>query len=184
MQLVVGVSLLFDISRNRVFAAMLTYGACKIPIRPELASPKLLLDLRATLEDLSGSETLDRGYYFGHRISRNGLHEEMYVILVCPNLQEFHLVPILYLYAYSFHHRIHVFIKYRPSVLCREDQVVYQHRDIVALVHILAHIGTLRRKRRGIQPGEIESAGYNRRLTKSTIQPLLQPALFLQILHP
>jgi hypothetical protein len=34
--------------------------------------------------------------------------------------------------------------------------VVYQYRDIMTLMYILAHIGTLRRKRRGIQPGEIQ----------------------------
>ena len=151
----IGVSLLFDVPCNRTFTAVLAYGACEIPVRPELASPEFLLDLRAALEDLSCSETLDRGHYFGHCVCRDGLDEEVDVILVRPDLQKFHLVSVLYLDAYFFHYRIHVLIKYRPSVLRREDQVVYQYRDIMTLMYILAHIGTLRRKRRGIQPGEI-----------------------------
>ena len=136
---------------------MLTRGACEITVRPELTSPELLLDLRAALEDLPCGETLDRGYYLGHRVCRDGLHEKMDVILVRPDFQKFHLVSVLDLNAYPFHHRIHVLIKYRPSVFGREDQVVYEYRDIVALMYILAHLGTLRRKRRGIQPGEIEA---------------------------
>ena len=84
----------------------------------------------------------------------------MDVILVRPDLQKFHLVSILYLYAYFFHHRIHVLIKYRTSVLRRKDQMVYQYRDIMALMYIFAHIGTLRRKRRGIQPERFKNGHY------------------------
>src|SRR5271157_282098 len=103
----VGASLFLDIPCNRILTAMLAYGACEIPVRPELASPEFLLDLRAALEDLPCSETFDRGHYLGHRVCRDGLHEEMDVILVRPDLQKFHLVSVLDLDAYSFHHRIH-----------------------------------------------------------------------------
>ena len=122
----VGASLLFDVSGYCLLASMFAYGTGEIAVRPELPSPESLLDLGAASEYLSCSEALDRGYYFGHAVGRNGLHQKMHVILVSPDLQKLHLVPVLYLYAYAFHHHIHVLIKHCPSVLGRENQVVYE----------------------------------------------------------
>ena len=155
MQLMIDVPLLFDISGHGSLAAVFTYRARKISICPKLPSPELLLNLRTTFEDLPCRKALDGRDYLCNTVRWNGLHEEMHVVLVRADLKEFHLISVLNLYAYLFHHRIDVLVEYSTSVLCGKDQMIYEHRDVMALVYILAHIKILRRKRRGIQPGEI-----------------------------
>ena len=56
-------------------------------------------------------------------------------------------------------------IEYHPSVHCREQQVVHQHRDIATFVKIAAQPKSLRRERhkqRGIhQTGDINSTVFS-----------------------
>ena len=152
MQLMIGASLLFDIPSYRILAAMSAYRAREIPIGPEFASPELLFDVGAPLEDLPCGEALDKRCYLGHAVRWNGLYEEMHVVLVGSDLQKLHLISVLNFYTYVFHHSIHILIEYGTPILCRKDHVVYQYRNVVTLMHIFAHLSTLRRKRRGIQP--------------------------------
>ena len=155
MEFMISVPLLLDISGYSILAAMFTYRARKISVRPELPSPELLLNLRATLEDLPCRNALDGRDYLCNAVPWNGLHEEMHVVLVRADLKEFHLISVLNLYTYFFHHCIHVLVKYGTSVFCGKNQMIYEHRNVMALVYIFAHIKILRRKRRGIQPVEI-----------------------------
>ena len=155
MQNAIGVALLFDIPRYRILAAMLSNRGGEIPIRPEFASPELFFHLRTSLENLTRRKTLDGRYYLGHTVCRNRLNEKMHVILVCTDFQKLYLISILNLYAHPFHHCVHFLIEYGSSVLRRKNQMVYQYRNIMALMYIFAHATTLRRKRRGIQPWEI-----------------------------
>ena len=157
MELMIGIPLLFDISGYSVLAAVFPYRACEIAIRPELASPKLLLNVRTASKDLSRRQAFYGRDYLCHAVRWNRLHKEMDVILVCADFQEFHLISLLNLYAYLFYLRVHVLVEHGASVLCRKDQMIYEYRDIVAFVYIFAHTTTLRRKRRGIQPEEIKN---------------------------
>lgn len=134
MQLAIGVPLLLDVLGNSILAPVSADGAGKIPVGPEFPSPELLLHLRAPFEDLPCGKTLDRGYYLGHGVGWDGLHEKMHVVLVRAYLQEFHLIPIPYLYAYLFHYGVHVLVEYGASVLCRKNQMVDQYRNIMALM--------------------------------------------------
>jgi hypothetical protein len=50
-----------------------------------------------------------------------------------------------------------MFIKYHPPILGRKNQMVYQYRNIMTLMYIIAHTYILRRKRRGINPKVIQA---------------------------
>jgi hypothetical protein len=155
MELMIIISLLFHIIRDRVLIAMFPYGTCKIPIRPEFSSPKLFPYLRTPLEHFPCRNAFDRRYDFCHTIRRDRLHEEMYMILIYPYLQKLHLIALLNFHTHAFQCFIHTSVEYRTSVFRRKYQMVYQHRNIMTFVDIFAHKDILRRKRRGIQPEEI-----------------------------
>jgi len=144
--------LLLDVRGYRILATMFADGTGEVSIRPEFSSPKFFLHLWASFEDFSCGEALDRRYHLGYCVCRDGLDEEAHVVLVCTNLQEFQLVSVLNLYAHILHDHVYIFIEHGTSVLCRKNKMVYQYRNIMALMDVFAHITTLRRKRRGIQP--------------------------------
>jgi hypothetical protein len=151
------ISLLFDIVRDRMLTAVFPYGTCKIPVCPEFPSPKLLSYLRTPPEYFSCRNAFDRRYAFYHTIRWDRLHQKMYMILIYPYLQELHLIALLNFHTHVFQCFVHPLVEYRTSVVCRKDQMVYEYRNIMTLVDIFAHKDILRRKRRGIQPEEIES---------------------------
>ena len=157
MELIIIISLLFHIIRDRMLIAVFPYGTCKIPVRPEFSSPKLFSYLRTPLEHFPCRNAFDRRYDFCHTIRRDRLHEEMYMILIYPYLQKLHLIALLNFHTHAFQCFIHTSVEYRTSVFRRKYQMVYQHRNIMTFVDIFAHIDILRRKRRGIQPEEIQS---------------------------
>jgi hypothetical protein len=75
-----------------------------------------------------------------------------------------------------------VFINHRPTVLGWQHQVVYQDGYVMTFVNISAHPIILRRKRRGIQPVEIQVQSVTKRQPKNTgqvvvINPELNPAI-------
>ncbi len=76
----------------------------------------------------------------------------MHVILISTYFQEFDLVSFLNVYTHLFHYFVHVLIKDRTPVFRRKNEMVYEYRDIMAFMYIVAHTNILRRKRRGIQP--------------------------------
>ena len=150
------IALLFDVVRDRILIAMFPYGACEIPVRPEFSSPKLFFYLGTSLEYFSCRNAFDRRYDFCHTVGWNGLHEKMHVVLIRAYLQEFHLIALLNFYAHVFQHFIHAWVKYRAPVFGRQYQMIYEYRNVMALVDILAHLKIVRRKRRGIQPEAIQ----------------------------
>ena len=158
MELMIGVPLLFDIVGYRVLIAMSPYRTCKISIRPELSTPELFLYLGTPLEYFSSSNALDDRYYPRDAVGGNALHEKMHMILICADLQKFHLVAFLNLHAYLFQYFIHALVEYHTSVLCRQYQMVDKHRNIMTFMYILAHLHIVRRKRRGIQPEGIQDS--------------------------
>ena len=157
MELMIIISLLFDIVRDRILIAVFPYGTCKIPVRPEFSSPKLFFYLGTPLEYFPCCNAFDCRYDPCHTIRWNRLYEEMHMVLIRAYLQKLQLVALLNFYAHVFHCFINAWVKYRTSVFGRKYQMVYEYRNIMTLVDIFAHIDILRRKRRGIQPDLIEA---------------------------
>ena len=156
MELMIIISLLFDIVRDRILIAVFPYGTCKIPVRPEFSSPKLFFYLGTPLEYFPCCNAFDCRYDPCHTIRWNRLYKEMHMVLIRAYLQKLQLVALLNFYAHVFHCFINAWVKYRTSVFGRKYQMVYEYRNIMTLVDIFAHIDILRRKRRGIQPELIE----------------------------
>lgn len=89
---------------------------------------------------------------------RHRLHQKVHMVPIRPNFQKLHLVACPNLQAHGTQHLVHVSVKHRSPILGWKDQVVQQHRHIVASLHVVAHPSILppppqqRRKRRGIDP--------------------------------
>ena len=155
MELLIIATLLFDVVSYRRFVPMFSHGAGKIPVRPKLSPPQLLLHLRTQSENLLRRYTFDHRYQLRHAIRRYRLHQKMNMILIHPNLQKLYLIAPLYLQTNVSNYPIHSFIKHHPPILRRKHHVIQQHRYIVALMYVLAHASILRPKGRGINPVEI-----------------------------
>ena len=157
-------SLAFDIFGNGILIAMFANSSSKVAVGPKFASPQLLFHFRTTPEHLSCGKAFYHRYDFCHAICWNGLNQEMHMILICTDLQEFQLVSLLYVQTNFLHNLVHMIIKNCTPIFGREYQMVYQYRYVMALMYIFAHIGILRRKRRGIQPQGIEITGRGERI--------------------
>ena len=149
-------SLVFDIVGDGILIAMFSNSSSKVAVRPEFASPQLLFHFRTTPEHLSCGKAFYDRYDFCYAIGWNGLNQEMHMILICTNLQEFQLVSLLYVQTDFLHNLVHMIIKYCTPIFGRKYQMVYQYRYVMTLMYVFAHIDILRRKRRGIQPQGIE----------------------------
>lgn len=159
IEFLVFLSLFFDIITNRVLVTVFPDCPSKVAVSPELRSPKLFLDLGASLEDLTGSETFDHSHHLGDTIGGHGLDQEVDMVLISTNFQKLDLVALFDIQAYLFEHLVNGFVKEHFPVLGREYQVIDQYSDIMALVYVFAciHIPiVLRRKRRGIIPEVIK----------------------------
>ena len=150
--------LVFDIFGDGILIPMFSNSASKVAIRPEFASPQLLFHFRAALEHLSCGNAFYHRYDFGYTVCWNGLHQKMHMILICTNLQEFQLISLLYVQTNFLHHIVYMIIKYCTPIFCWKYQMVYQYRYVMTLMYVFAHIGILRRKRRGIQPQGIQKS--------------------------
>src|SRR4030042_4558215 len=95
MKLMIIVSLLFDVIRDRMFIAVLPYSTCKISIRPEFSSPKLFFYLGASSEHFPCRNAFDHRYNSRYAVRRHSLDEKMHVILIYTYLQELHLITFL-----------------------------------------------------------------------------------------
>ena len=91
----------------------------------------------------------------------------MYMIFICANLQKLDLISLLDLYADILQHPLNGSIKYRTSVFGRKDQLVQQDRNMIALVYVLAHARSVRRKQRGIYPLVIQMVQWINRPGRS-----------------
>jgi hypothetical protein len=156
MQFLILRSLAFHVLADRIFIAMFPNSARKVSVRPEFASPQLIFHLGTAPEHLSCSDALYCCYDLRYAIRWNRLHQEMDMILIRTNLQEFQLVSLLDVQADFLYNIIHMIIKHCTPILGRKYQMVYQYRYVMTLMYVFAHIDILRRKRRGIQPQGIQ----------------------------
>jgi hypothetical protein len=79
------------------------------------------------------------------------------VIPIAPVRKEPDLIALLDFQTHILQNSINLIVDYCPSIFCGQYQMVKHYADIVAFVNIFAHLAILRRKRRGIQPIEIQS---------------------------
>ena len=85
----------------------------------------------------------------------------MNMVLIHSYLQKLYLVSLLDFQTYIANYPIYLLIKHCAPVLRWKHHVVQQHRNIVALVNVLAHPSTLRPKGRGINPVAIQTNAKN-----------------------
>lgn len=103
--------LLSSLSRNValdfLFATVTTNRADVVAIGPEFSSPEVLPDLGHPGEDFSGSDALDGPYELRGAVRRYGLDEEMHVVFVGSDFEEYDVVPVRYLHTDRFEDFIH-----------------------------------------------------------------------------
>jgi hypothetical protein len=74
----------------------------------------------------------------------------MHKIFIGADIQESQLISFFYVQTDFLHHIVHMIIKYCTPIYGRKYHMVYQYHYVMTLIHVFAHIGILRRKRRGI----------------------------------
>lgn len=156
MKLLIFFPLPLDVIPYRRLIAMLTYGARKISIAPKFSTPQLLLDLGTHPKNFLGRDTLYHCYQLRNAIQRHRLHQKVNVILIHSYLQKLHLISLLDLQTHVANYLVDLLIKYCSPVLRWKHHVLQQHRDIMALMNVLALASTLRPKGRGINPVVIQ----------------------------
>jgi len=124
-------------------------------VAPEFSTPELFLDLGTAFEQLTSGKVFNHGNHLADAIGGNGLDQKMDVVFICLDFQELDLVSLFDVQTDLFENLIYVLVEDDFPILGREDQMVDQNSDIIALVSVFAgtHIPlVLRRKRRGIKP--------------------------------
>ena len=110
-----------------------------VPARPELPIPEHLRDLGVTLEEMASGEALnDLDDLLGGE-HRDGLDEEVHVVLVCPNFHEQDFVGFRNIIADLFQRLLNCLGENLASVLGRANEVVEEKGDVVRLMDMLAH---------------------------------------------
>ena len=129
-------SLAFDIFGDGILIAMLSNSASEVTVCPEFASPQLLFHFQTTPEHFSCGNALYHRYDLGYALCWNGLHQEMHMIPICTNLQEFHLISFFYVQKYFLHDIIQMIIKYCKPIVCGRYQIIYQYRYIMRFMDV------------------------------------------------
>jgi hypothetical protein len=128
-----------NVALDFLFASLTTDGADVVSVGPELSAPKGLLDLGHPGEHLSRSDALDGPHDLGGAVGRYRLDEEMDVIFVGTDFEEYHLIPVCDLHADRLEQFIHLRGKDRSSVLCWTNEMVEQDRYIVTSMDMFTH---------------------------------------------
>ena len=147
--------LALDVLLDGRLAAIPPDGVDEVPIGPELCTPEFLFELGFPEEHLSGGDALHETDNLCGWVHRDGLDEEVHMILIGPDLEEVEFVPLLKLKAHVFELLIDRLVEDHASVLRNADEVVEQDGDVVALVEIDAHPSSVplgRSKLRGMDP--------------------------------
>ena len=128
-----------DVALDFLFASVAANRADVVTIGPEFSTPEVLFDLGHSGEDFSSSNALDGPYDLCGTVGRYRLDEEVHVIFVGSDFEEYHIIPISNLHADRFEDFIDFREKDRSSVLCRTDEMVKQDRYIMASVNMFTH---------------------------------------------
>lgn len=140
MQLLILLSLVFDIFSDHCFAPIQTDGIGVEATRPELTSPQHLPHFRMVMEDLSGRDTFDRLHYFCQEHGRYALDKKMHMILICSYLDKVYFIALADFKAGIFEGLFGNLGEYFSSVLYWTDDVIQENRLVMALVDMVRHI--------------------------------------------
>ena len=136
-------SLVADIRCNGLFVSMLSNRVYEVPVSPEFPSPKLFLYMGGLGKDLSGGEAFHHSNNLGWTVGWNRLDEEVDMIFVCSNLDEFQFIPFGYFKTGLFEDLVYLFIDNHTSILGGTDKMVQENRNIMALMEVLTHSPSL-----------------------------------------
>src|SRR5690554_5731583 len=131
-------TLFFDISGDDILSTVLTDGVHEITLAPKLPTPKLLLHFGAPFENFPGQDALYHRDNLCYAVRGNTLNQEMNVVLVGANLQKADLISFLNLCASFSHNLVDRIVDNNPTVFRTTDQMVKQHRYVMALMYKFA----------------------------------------------
>ncbi len=132
-------TLSFDVFLNAFFIAMLPHRAHKVPVAPKFSAPQPAFYFRTLPKYLSRRNALDDLHQALWTIHRHCLYQKMHMILVCPDFNKSHLVPLADLQAYLFQTLVHRWREHHPAIFRRTNNVIQQYRYIMTLVYITTH---------------------------------------------
>ena len=132
-------TLSFDVLLNALFIAMLPHRAHEVPVAPKLSTPQLTLYFRTLPKYFPRHNALDDLHESLRTIHRHRLYQKMHMILVCPDLNKSHFVPLANLQAYLFQTLVHRWREHHSAIFRRTNYVVQQYRYIMTLVYITTH---------------------------------------------
>ncbi len=135
--------MILDVLLYHALGAVLPIRADEVAVSPELPTPQLLLDFGAGAKNLSRRDALDDLHDPLRAVRRHGLQQKMHVVALRADLKERDLVALADFQARLFELLIHRLAEDHPPVLRWTDDVVHQHRDVVALTDVLAHARSL-----------------------------------------
>ena len=130
---------LLDVPAYHLLVAVLADCAHVIAIRPELAAPQLLLHLWTGRKDFSRRDALDDLHNLLRAIHRHRLHQKMDVVFVRADLQKRDLMPLADFDTNLFKFLVYLRAKDHSTILRWTNDVVQQHRNVMALVDEATH---------------------------------------------
>jgi hypothetical protein len=118
------VTLFLNIFLDYVFVCKLPECIYVVPISPKLAAPQLLFHFWVKTEKLSCRYTFHHLGYRLRRHNRNTLHQKMYMILICTNLQKLNLKPTFNIFAYINQTLFNLFRQNTSPIFYRTNQMI------------------------------------------------------------
>lgn len=114
----------FHVSLHRVFISGSADRVNVIPFCPKRPAPKLLLDFWMKLENFSCSNAFYRLDYPGRTHCRYTLYQKMNMILISPNLNKRHFIPLLYLQTNVLQTHINSGTEHYSSIFGRTNKMI------------------------------------------------------------
>ena len=113
-----------NICLYHIFVSVATDCVNVIALRPKLTTPKFLFYFWMKLENFSCSDAFYRLDYPCRAHCRYPLYQKMNMILISPNLNKRHFIPLRYSQANFFQTHIHSGTKHYSSVFGRTNKMI------------------------------------------------------------
>ena len=131
--------LLAHVVDNCVLVTLRPNGRHEVAVRPELATPQLLLHVRTPLEHLARDQTLDQRDDSRWAVGRNRLHKEMHMIRIGADLDKLDLVAARNLQTPLAQNTIYALLKPHTAILGGKHRVIQQNAHVVTFVDQTVH---------------------------------------------
>ncbi len=143
VNLFVRFSLVFDIFFDRCFICVSPNCIHIISTRLDISSPQITFYFRMALINFLRRNAFHCLDHLLRRLHRNSLNQKMHMVLIGPNLYEFHLVTLSYFCANPFQCFNNLFVEYFSTIFCRAHKMIKQYALIVAFDYCFAHAWNL-----------------------------------------